>query len=181
MGLGDTGNAFLIVLIFCIIQLFITLSIGLLQIKNNWDKYKCNPGITPFAGLVGFDPVVTFQECTKETQGDFMKSFLSPVYDTLNTFAQAGNVFTEILDSLTLGLNAQEGSTFGAVEDLANRLQMLISGLSNSFISVADVFGKISSMITVVYYIMGTSVTLGKALVADAPGTAYRIFTGKDL
>ena len=77
MGLGDIGNAFLIVLIFCLIQLFITLSIGLVQLRNNWDKYKCNPAVTPFAGLIGYDPVITFQECTRETQGDFMKSFLT--------------------------------------------------------------------------------------------------------
>jgi hypothetical protein len=75
MGLGDVGNAFLIVLIFCLIQLFITISIGLVQLRNNWDKYKCNPGVTPFAGIIGYDPVLTFQECTKETQGDFMKCF----------------------------------------------------------------------------------------------------------
>jgi hypothetical protein len=181
MGLGDIGNAFLIVLIFCLIQLFITLSIGLVQLRNNWDKYKCNPAVTPFAGLIGYDPVITFQECTRETQGDFMKSFLSPIYDTLDTFAQAGNVFTEILESLKLGLNTQEGSTFNVVGDLGNRLNMLISGLSNSFISVGDVFGKIGSMITVVYYLVSSITTLGTALKGDLPGTAFRTFTGRQL
>ena len=181
MGLGDIGNAFLIVLIFCIIQLFITLSIGLVQLRNNWDKYKCNPGVTPFAGFIGYDPVVTFQECTKETQGDFMNSFLAPVYDTLTTFAEAGNVFTEVLESLKLGLNVQQGSTLNVVEDLGNRLKILINGLSNTFITVTDVFGKISSMMTIVYYIVGTTTTLGKALVGDLPGTAFRTFTGKSL
>ena len=181
MGLGDIGNAFLIVLIFCIIQLFITLSVGLVQLRNNWDKYKCNPGVTPFAGFVGFDPVLTFQECTKETQGEFMSSFLSPVYDTLDTFSEAGNVFTEVLESLKLGLNVQQDTTFNVVEDLGNRLKMLISGLSNSFITVLDVFGKTSSMITVIYYLMGTAITLGKSLAADLPGTAFRTFTGKSL
>jgi hypothetical protein len=181
MGLGDTGNAFLIVLIFCIIQLVITLSIGLVQLRNNWDKYKCNPGVTPFAGLVGFDPVITFQECTRETQGYFMKSFLSPIYNTLETFAQAGNVFTEVLESFKLGLNTQQGTTFNVVEDLGNRLNMLISGLSNTFIGVGDVFGKISSMMTVIYYLIGTTIKLGKAIKEDAPGTAFRLITGKQL
>lgn len=181
MGLGDTGNAFLIVLIFCIIQLSITLSIGLVQLRNNWDKYKCNPGVTPFAGLVGFDPVITFQECTKETQGNFMKVFLNPIFNTLNTFSEAGNVFTEVLESLKLGLNTQQGSTFNVVGDLGNRLNMLISGLSNTFINVGDAFGKISSMMTVIYYLMATAVQLGDSLKADLPGVAFRIFTGKSL
>jgi hypothetical protein len=181
MGLGDIGNAFLIVLIFCLIQLFITLSVGLAQLKNNWEKYKCNPGVTPFAGLVGFDPILTFQECTKETQGDFMKSFLAPVYDTLDTFAEAGNVFTEVLESLKLGLNVQQGESINIIEDLGNRFKMLVSGLSNSLITVSNVFGKITSMITVVYNLIGLSTSLGEAIVGDLPGTAFRIFTGKKL
>ena len=181
MGLGDIGNAFLIVLIFCIIQLVITLSVGLVQLKNNWNEYKCNPGAIPLAGLIGFDPVLTFQECTKETQRDFMKSFLTPVYDTFDTLADAGNVFTEILESLKLGANEQQGTTFNLVEDLGNRFKMLISGLSNSFITIGNVFGKITSMVTIVYYLIGTSTTLGKALVGDLPGTAFRTFTGRKL
>ena len=142
MGLGDVGNAFLIILVFCLIQLSITFSVGLVQLRNNWDKYKCNPGVTPFAGLIGFDPIQTFQECTKETQGTFMKSFLSPVYDTLDSFSEFGSVFTEVLESLKQGTNLQQGTTFNVVEDLGNRLNMLISGLGNTFISVGDVFGK---------------------------------------
>jgi hypothetical protein len=181
MGLGDVGNAFLIVLIFCLIQLFITISIGLVQLRNNWDKYKCNPGVTPFAGIIGYDPVLTFQECTKETQGDFMKSFLSPVYDTLDTFAEAGNVFTEVLEELKLGVNVQKNTSFNIVEDLGNRFKMLISGLTDSFITVSNVFGKITSMITVIYNLIGLSSNLGEAIVGDLPGTAFRIFTGQKL
>jgi hypothetical protein len=181
MGLGDVGNAFLIILVFCLIQLSITFSVGLVQLRNNWDKYKCNPGVTPFAGLIGFDPIQTFQECTKETQGTFMKSFLSPVYDTLNSFSEFGSVFTEVLESLKQGTNLQQGTTFNIVEDLGNRLNMLISGLGNTFISVGDVFGKIGAMMTVVYNLMGNAVQLGESLKGDLPGTAFRTFTGKKL
>ena len=76
MGLSDTGKAFLIVIIFSLIQLSITLSIGLTHLKNNWNKYRCNPLVIPLAGLVEEDPSVTFTECTKEIQFDFMKTIL---------------------------------------------------------------------------------------------------------
>jgi len=180
MGLGDIGNAFLIVLIFGIIQLFITLSVGLIQLRNNWDKYKCNPGVTPFAGLIGYDPLVTFEECAQETQGDFMKTFLSPIYDTLTAFAETGNVFTELLGSLQLGLNVQQDNTTNVVGDLANRLKLLVNGLSQTFITVTNVFGKITSIVTVVYYLIFTGVQLGDALKGDALGTGFRLFTGQN-
>ena len=178
MGLGDVGNAFLIVLIFCIIQLFITLSIGLVQLKNDWNKYKCNPGITPLAGLVGYDPIVTFQECTKEIQGDYMKVFLGPVYDTFETFAEAGTAFTRLLDELKLGANTQQGSTFNIIDDLGGRLSLVVNGLSNTFITIIDAFGKVGAMVTVIFHLMGSITTLGQALSGDFPGTALRIVSG---
>lgn len=177
MGLGDTGNAFLIIIIFCLIQLFITLSIGIAQLRNNWEKYKCNPAVLPFAGLVGYDPVTTFQECTKEIQGDFMKSFLDPIYNSLNSFADSGNLFVEILDSLKMGLKVQQGGTFNFIEDLGSRLNILINELSRSFITVSDLFGKVGSMVSVIYYLILTSVKMGEALSKDLPGTIFRQFT----
>ena len=174
MGLGDTGNAFLIIIIFCLIQLFITLSIGLAQLRNNWDKYKCNPAVTPFASLIGYDPITTFQECTKEIQGDFMKSFLDPVYKSLNSFSESGNLFVGILESLKMGLKTQQGGTFNFVEDLGARFNILITELSKSFITVTDLFGKIGSMVSVIYYLILTSVQMGEALSKDLPGTALR-------
>jgi uncharacterized membrane protein YuzA (DUF378 family) len=67
------------------------------------------------------------------------------------------------------------------VEDLGNRFKMLISGLTDSFITVSNVFGKITSMITVIYNLIGLSSNLGEAIVGDLPGTAFRIFTGRKL
>jgi len=177
MALGDTGNAFLIIIIFCLIQLFIALSIGIAQLRNNWDKYKCNPAVIPFASIAGHDPITTFQDCTKEIQGDFMNSFLEPVYNSLNSFADSGNLFVGILESLKLGLKTQQAGTFNFIEDLGTRLRILISELSRSFITVTDLFGKVGSMVSVIYYLILTSVKLGEALWKDLPGTAIKMIT----
>ena len=107
-----------------------------------------------------------------------MKTFLGPVYDTFDTFAEAGNVFTSLLDELKLGVNTQQGSTFNVVEDLGGRLSLVVNGLSNTFITVIDVFGKIGAMVTVIFHLMGTVSSLGKALHGDFPGTAFRAITG---
>ena len=175
MGLGDTGNAFLIIIVFCLIQLFITLSIGLAQLRNNWDEYKCNPGVIPFASLVGHDPVTTFQECTKDIQGDFMKTFLDPVYNALNSFSESGNLFVGILESLKMGLRTQQGGAFNFIEDIGLRFKILITELSKSFITVTDLFGKVGSMVSVIYYLILTSVKLGNALDKDLPGSVLRV------
>lgn len=177
MGLSDTGKAFLIVIIFGLIQLSITLSIGLAQLKNNWNKYRCNPLVIPLARLVDEDPIETFQSCTKEIQGDFMKTLLKPIYNSFSYFLDSGNLFVEILESLKTGLVVQHGSTLNVMGDLGKRFNNLLVELSKAFITVADLFGKVSSMVTVIFHLINTTVTLGKALKADLPGTAMRALT----
>jgi hypothetical protein len=177
MGLSDTGKAFLIVIIFGLIQLSITLSIGLAQLKNNWNKYRCNPLVIPLARLVDEDPIDTFKSCTKEIQWDFMKTILKPIYNSFSHFLDSGNLFVGILESLKTGLVVQHGSTLNVMGDLGKRFNILLVELSKAFITVSDMFGKVSSMVTVIYYLINTSVALGKALEADLPGTAMRALT----
>jgi len=177
MGLSDTGKAFLIVIIFGLIQLSITLSIGLAQLKNNWNKYRCNPLVIPLARLVDEDPIDTFKSCTKEIQWDFMKTILKPIYNSFSHFLDSGNLFVGILESLKTGLVVQHGSTVNVMGDLGKRFNILLVELSKAFITVSDMFGKVASMVTVIFHLINTSVTLGKALEADLPGTAMRALT----
>jgi len=177
MGLSDTGKAFLIVIIFGLIQLSITLSIGLAQLKKNWNKYRCNPLVIPLARLVDEDPIETFRTCTKEIQWDFMKTILKPIYNSFSYLLDSGNLFVGILESLKTGLVVQHGSTLNVMGDLGKRFNILLVELSRAFITVSDMFGKVSSMVTVIFYLITTSVRLGEALKADLPGTEMRALT----
>ena len=49
--------------IFSFIHVIITLSIGISHVKKNWEQYKCNPLIIPFAGIFGKDPVQIGKDC----------------------------------------------------------------------------------------------------------------------
>ena len=175
MGLSDTGKAFLIVVIFSLIQLAITLSIGLTQLKNNWNKYRCNPLVLPLAGIVGEDPVETFRECTKEIQWDFMKTILHPIYTSFSYFIESGNLFVVLLEQLKTGLVVQHGSTLDMARDIGRRFNILLMELSRAFITVSDMFGKVSSTVTVIFYLITTSVKLGEALNRDLPGTIMKM------
>lgn len=177
MGLSDTGKAFLIVIIFGLIQLSITLSIGLAQLKNNWNKYRCNPLVIPLAGLVDEDPIETFRACTKEIQWDFMKTILKPIYNSFTYFLDSGNLFVGILKSLKTGLVVQHGSTLNMMTSLGTRFNILLVELSRAFITVSDMFGKVASMVTVIFYLITTSVKLGDALNRDIPGTVMRVLS----
>jgi hypothetical protein len=174
MGLGDLGNAFLIVIIFTFIQLFITVLTSIAQFKKVWNTYKCNPAIMPFASLMGYDPTIVFQECTAETQSSFMSVFLDPIYSSLQTFSESGNIFLGILDSLQIGLNTQQLDSLNIVGNIGARVQVFSTNLNETFITVADTVSKIGGFMTIIFYLVQTSVDIGKALNRDAPGHILR-------
>ena len=174
MGLGDLGNAFLIVVIFTLIQLFVTVLTSLAQFKKVWNLYKCNPAIMPFATLMGHNPTAIFQECTEETQTSFMSTFLAPIYSSLESFSKSGNVFLEIFDGLQIGLNEQQVQSLNIVGDIGDRVSVFNTNLNKTFITVSDTVSKMTGVITIIFYLLQTSVDLGKALNKDMPGSALR-------
>jgi hypothetical protein len=175
MGLGDLGNAFLIVLIFTLIQLFITILTSLAQFKKVWNAYKCNPAIMPFSSLMGYDPTVVLEECTRETQLSYMSVFLDPIYSSLESFSESGNIFLGILDSLQIGLNSQQGESLNIVGNIGARVNVFSTNLNKTFITVADTVSKIGGFMTIIFYLLQTSVDIGKALNRDAPGHILRM------
>jgi hypothetical protein len=174
IGLGDLGNAFLIVIIFALIQLFITALTSVSQFKKVWNAYKCNPAIMPFANLMGFDPTTTFRECTQETQVSFMSVFLDPIYTSLNSFSESGNMFLGILNSLQGDLNNQQSDSLNIVGNIGDRINVFSTNLNKTFITVSDTVSKIGGFITIIFYLLQTSIDIGKALDRDAPGYILR-------
>ena len=174
MGSSDITKAVIIVSVFAIIQLSITLSISIEHIKKNWDKYKCNPGIIPFAGIFDHDPLETFNQCVQTTMANFMSTFLGPFWEALSSFAETGMLFASILEMLKNGLNLQQFNMFEILSDMGNRVKRLVTEMNSMFITVVDVFGKLSSTITVIYYILISAINTGKAMWDELPGTVIR-------
>ena len=100
---GDSGSAVVIIIIFSLVHILLAVSIGITNIRKNWEKYKCDPAIMPFAGVFGHDVTENFNQCIKTTQVDFMGPFLEPVYQSLSYFSQNGAQFTDMFEDLKVG------------------------------------------------------------------------------
>ena len=50
MAFKDTLNSITIIFLFIILIISSILALGLENMKENWDKYRCNPMAMPFAG-----------------------------------------------------------------------------------------------------------------------------------
>lgn len=182
MGFGNLGSVVIIIFIFSLIHLFLSLTIGISQIRNNWEKYKCNPGIIPFAGLVGpegADPVKTAEECIKLTQVNFMSVFLEPIYSAISFFMQNGNFFADIFNDLKIFGNFQEMELFKMFDDITGRIVNTGNSINIAIFRMTDTFHKLGYTINT---LMNTITAIAETInisSCELPGLIVSIGTGK--
>ena len=172
---GDLGSAVVILFIFSMIHVLLAASIGISKIEKNWDKYKCDPGIMPFAGFFGHDVKDNFNECIKSTQVDFMGSFLAPIYESLTYFSQNGSAYTDMFESMKVSSNNQDGGMSNFAEDAKNRLYKMGDSSNQIFIGVVDTFSKLSSTITILSNTLEAGLVTGKSAWKELPGTFIKM------
>ena len=159
MGLGDLGNAVIILIVFMLLNLLIAISIGITSIKNNWEKYKCNPAVMPFAGVLGYDSTKNYNECIKNTQISFMDSFLDPIYGSLEIFASTSKSFLEVIEQLKLFSQSSESGSNNLFAGIQNKVSNVTNEISLMYITIKDTFANISSLIAVIFYMIQGGIT----------------------
>lgn len=160
MDSADITKVIIIFGIFMIIYFLIYLSVGIKSIKANWQEYRCNPLIMPFAKFFGKDPIQNFQSCIQNIQNAHMGSLLDPVYHLLSSAANIGNTlnngllgFSGIMNLLKVNL----GSTAHlAVEIIIN----ILIEMQSLLIKFKDMINKmVGVFITFIYMMAGTQIT----------------------
>tara|TARA_B100000073_G_C23689585_1_gene555890 strand:- start:1009 stop:1458 length:450 start_codon:yes stop_codon:yes gene_type:complete len=118
------------------------------RIKDNWEQYKCNPSIMPFASYYNEDISTTtnFTECMATMQNTQTMSFLEPVYgmmDSLTSFG--GGLQSEILD-----IQKSVNVVIGAVNDIFSTffimLANILSGIYKILANMKDTTERIVAM-----------------------------------
>ena len=177
MASSDIGNAIIIIIVFAIMQLTVTLAIGAKRIQDNWEAYKCNPAVIPFASFFGFDAIETFNECILSSQADFMSTFLSPVYSSISSLIENGNIMRDMFQFLQVGLSSNQFSSLNLAQEIGNRIRSLVTQFNTMFISVNDVFGKLSTTASIFFYTVQTIIDTAGAAWQELPGFVIQSLT----
>lgn len=175
MGLGDFGNSILIITIYLFLSAIIFIAISIEEIKRNWQQYRCNPLVMPFAGVFGKDPVDNLTQCIMEVQSAFLETFLKPIYDALAGFTDIGVLLSQFMEFLQSGIDIQQFGLITLLKEMQDRLGMLVVGINELLINIVAVFSKLSAMIGLVFRVLQSTVETSKAMWQELPGTIIRI------
>ena len=110
---GTTKIMLYLLVIFLVTTM--TILIGLRTvIKENWEQYRCNPLIIPFAWVFGYDSTQTFTECLSKNVNDSAEPAIKP-YDDLFGILKltAGNMGESLNDIKGVVTNMRDGLVDG--------------------------------------------------------------------
>jgi hypothetical protein len=129
---------------------------GLVDIANNWPKYRCNPLIMPFASLFGADATENFNFCMKNIFTSNAGAVLAPLYgvmanftDIVGTISNVANSFRYLIANLLHGMERLMGS-------FRDRFQFILFSIRMSFFKIMNLMGRLYSTFYAVIF-MGMS------------------------
>lgn len=129
-GVTNLFYVILIIFVFVTVGSFFYLKNQLNKIKNNWEKYKCNPAVIPFAGIINPDPNMTAAEFTSYN----LKVCISQV------LVNIVKVFTAPFKIVFGGLNTFFGGVLGAIQDIRVAIWKLKDGILKMIESILSYF-----------------------------------------
>ena len=174
MRSSDIGLSVMIFIVFAGLLAYAYASQGMENIKKNWPKYRCNPGVMPFAGVFGYDASENFSSCIGQIQQDMMGFLTMPMSFNLSMLGDLGGSITNSLGSIRgviSNIRSQITAIIGKV--MAVFLNLMIQ-IQQILILVKDIIGKFVGVLAAVMHLLSTFVTLGDAIWKGTPGKIAR-------
>ena len=188
MKTSDITQVVLVILVFAAVMFANVASAGIEHVKENWPEYRCNPGVVPFAGMFGHDPMETFSYCVSNMQMGSMPFLTAPFSMNLSVLtgdgkglggggAQWSGLGGGLGGSLTGSLGASRGmfakirsslstitqSVFGVFLNLMIEIQRL-------FMNMKDLVSKLVGAIATVLFFVQTGVIALVSVWKGPPG-----------
>ena len=177
MNSEDITNTVLIILIFAIINIVSILGIGISQIQDNWNEYKCMPIVIPFAGVFGKDSKTTFDECIEGIQKNSISDMLGPVYSIFTELNKIGEQIGKfMIISNSLG-NFFKNSLLDGTINIYQVIAQLRNWITNVSIKIQDIMRKMAAVIVTITYVIYSLEITAVSIWHGLPGQLVRDVT----
>jgi hypothetical protein len=143
---------------------------SVLEIKENWPIYRCNPPYWIFSENISED----FTYCVQNTQTNMMGNLLQPINYMVSSLTGVGSQ----LNSNINGLRGVFGNTrqFFAdnIETIFGVFLNMIVSFQKMIISIKDLVGKMVGIIVTIMYVLDGSIKTMKSAWAGPPGQVVK-------
>lgn len=149
--------------------------IALTDIKENWEKYRCNPMYMPLADNVGEN----FTYCVQNTQMNMMGYLLQPINYMISGITDIAGEFNTNINGVREMLSFIRTSVSNITENIFGVFMNLIIQFQSLTIAIKDTIGKVIGVVVTFLYILDGSMKTMESTWAGPPGQMVRLISGK--
>jgi hypothetical protein len=139
---------------------------SVLEIKQNWPIYRCNPPYWIFSDNISED----FTYCVQNTQMNMMGYLLQPLNYMISALTEIAGGFSDSINNVRVVLSSVRnfvseiiGNVFGVFLNLIIEFQKMI-------ISIKDMVGKMLGIVMTIMYVLDGSIKTMESAWAGPPG-----------
>lgn len=144
-------SAFLILIVFAASYWFQST-----EITANWEKYRCDPSIMPFASFFGHNTSENFNYCMTHMFKGHASVYLGPIFDILGTIISTFSIVISSLSSIRLMMANIVNSATSILTDMQSKLYAVMMQLRTSFFRMQTLMQRLYATFYAIIY-MGTS------------------------
>ena len=154
MKLYDWFTTLVIIIMFCILYLYNSISGNLKEMKANWPLYRCNPLAMPFAGYMGVDPTKNFIGCVQNIQSSYMTFLLQPISYTTKLLGSIGSSFAGSLNGLRTYTSQIRNSLYELTMTIFQIIASMIIETQKIMLKFKDTTAKLIGMVGTMLFMM---------------------------
>ena len=157
--LDKNGGNIFVMMLSILIVLFLCAYYWILRntepIKADWPKYKCMPGIIPFAGIIKGQPgkaleftSMNFSMCLNDILRNIVKIFTAPISFLTNTLLSSFTLLLKVMNAIREQYYAIKQQLFQQFEVMQGMIVNMQLPIVKLLIKLRDSFGKMSAVMT---------------------------------
>jgi hypothetical protein len=143
---------------------------SVLEIRENWPLYRCNPPYWVFSENISDD----FTYCVQNTQMNMMGYLLEPLNYMVSSLASIGGEFTDAINNVRVMFSSIRNFVSEIIDNVFGVFLNLIVEFQKIIISIKDMVGKMIGIVVTIMYVLDGSIKTMKSAWAGPTGQIVR-------
>jgi hypothetical protein len=143
---------------------------SIIDIKENWNLYRCNPPYWFFSDDISKD----FTYCVQNTQMNMMDYLLQPMNFMIKSLTSVGGQFSESINNIRIVFNSIRNFLSEIIENVFGVFLNIIVEFQKMIIAIKDTVGKIIGIVTTILFVLDGSIKTMNSAWAGPNGKLVR-------
>ena len=135
------------------------------EIIHNWEHYRCNPGVTPFARFYGHSLEETMSFCIGEAVREHAPGVINPMYAAIHGIMTVVDGVYEKAEAVEGGVTSLLSGFKKFLIQFANSLRLVGTRIRMSLVRIRDIFSRVYASFISIAFAGISAITFGENLI----------------